>query len=91
MQLVDELMVWCPIQGCTYLCQRHLLQGHLNEGCEYKLVPCPDQSCSEQTMRKDIVDGRCTHTPVFCNDCESELPESLYEVSATLFLRVIAS
>ncbi|KAK2464218.1 hypothetical protein APHAL10511_003675 [Amanita phalloides] len=54
--LVDELLVECihREQGCDHACQRQLLPAHLREDCAYSEVPCQEEGCTEQVLRRDM-------------------------------------
>ncbi|KAA1472925.1 hypothetical protein DENSPDRAFT_779170 [Dentipellis sp. KUC8613] len=78
--LVDELTVQCPQQpaGCSHICQRQLLASHVKESCIFVRIPCPDDTCDKELLRKDAVhDARCVHRLVKCERCmlEVELQE----------------
>ena len=53
---MDELDVECMHreEGCTHVCQRHLLPTHLREECAYSEVLCPESDCEERMLKKDI-------------------------------------
>lgn len=79
--MVDTLCVSCPnkTKGCSYLCERHLLRGHVVRECEFEYV---DQDltqgkrcgCSEKVMRKDWHDHglTCLKRRVQCSTCDTE-------------------
>ncbi|PWY97615.1 hypothetical protein BCV70DRAFT_202675 [Testicularia cyperi] len=80
--MVDTLRVRCPnkSKGCTYICERHLLQGHVAKSCEYEYVDQDFEEgkrcgCSEKVMRKDWhTHGlTCPKRKVTCETCDQEL------------------
>ncbi|TFY66843.1 hypothetical protein EVG20_g4250 [Dentipellis fragilis] len=75
--LVDELFVQCPQRpdGCSYVCQRQLLASHIKESCIFIRIPCPDDTCNKEVLRKDAAcnDSRCVHRLVKCERCISEV------------------
>ncbi|KAE9400457.1 hypothetical protein BT96DRAFT_819231 [Gymnopus androsaceus JB14] len=68
--LVDELLVKCSNEsaGCSYTCQRQLLDVHIKNDCLYTLVPCKD-GCSQETHNSN-----CTGKYFKCEACETEHP-----------------
>ncbi|KIY62830.1 hypothetical protein CYLTODRAFT_438788 [Cylindrobasidium torrendii FP15055 ss-10] len=80
--LVDELLVSCPNNDCPHVCQRDLLQGHL-DACEFLIVDCPEQSCHQMVVRKDAVNGACIHSAVICSECYAEVAMSEYEAHSS--------
>ncbi|KAJ3822855.1 hypothetical protein F5880DRAFT_1655644 [Lentinula raphanica] len=62
--LVDELIVKCSNEtaGCSYTCQRQLLDAHIKTDCSYAPVPCPKHYSS------------CPKKFYQCKDCNSEQP-----------------
>ncbi|KAJ3791288.1 hypothetical protein GGU11DRAFT_576893 [Lentinula aff. detonsa] len=73
--LVDELVVKCPNEsvGCSYTCQRQLLDTHITTDCSYALDPCGVDGCLEETFRKNAHEHVCVHAPVACEGCNSSV------------------
>ncbi|KAJ3811884.1 hypothetical protein EV368DRAFT_37601 [Lentinula lateritia] len=67
--LVDELVIKCSNEpaGCSYTCQRQLLESHVKNDCLYALVPCPAGGCAEETHR-----STCLKRFYRCEDCKTE-------------------
>ncbi|KAJ3921169.1 hypothetical protein F5877DRAFT_36555 [Lentinula edodes] len=67
--LVDELVVKCSNEpaGCSYTCQRQLLESHIKNDCLYALVSCPADGCAEEMHR-----STCLKRFYRCEDCETE-------------------
>ncbi|KAJ3842914.1 hypothetical protein EV361DRAFT_470823 [Lentinula raphanica] len=79
--LVDELIVKCSNEtaGCSYTCQRQLLDAHIKTDCSYAPVPCPVGGCSEEILRKDQDQHVCAHVFVSCEDCKYSVRNSELE------------
>lgn len=73
-KLVDELLVKCSNEsaGCSFTCQRQLLDVHVKNDCPFTLVPCKD-GCSQDVCRKDRDMHICPHTLVQCKECEQSV------------------
>ncbi|KAJ4491380.1 hypothetical protein C8J55DRAFT_278734 [Lentinula edodes] len=87
--LVDELVVKCSNEpaGCSYTCQRQLLESHIKNDCLYALVPCPAGGCAEEVLRKAQVGHLCSHTSVVCEDCETSVRYNELEMHRSTCLK----
>ncbi|KAI8583007.1 hypothetical protein K450DRAFT_225891 [Umbelopsis ramanniana AG] len=54
--MVNELQTYCPRVsfGCNHVGQRHMIEHHLKNDCEYTLLPCELEECGELILKKDM-------------------------------------
>ena len=45
------------------------MQDHLDKYCPVREIDCPSKDCSLPVQRKEVVDARCLHYFVECEDC----------------------
>ncbi|KAF8461353.1 hypothetical protein BDZ91DRAFT_851056 [Kalaharituber pfeilii] len=66
--LVNELAVLCPNSelGCPFTCARYLLEGHLNQDCDFVYVDC--RGCDDRVLRRDA-GKECLHQLQECPNC----------------------
>ncbi|THV02404.1 hypothetical protein K435DRAFT_717241 [Dendrothele bispora CBS 962.96] len=77
--LVDELVVECTNQTCSHICQRQLLEQHLQSSCPYVEVPCPSRGCDQIMLRGEAVNHRCEYSLVTCDACDTEVEAAQLE------------
>lgn len=73
---INELMVYCPHKdnGCEEQVKLELIEEHSNK-CEYQLVPCPHDSCTEHLPKKNLeyhTEKECLYRKVLCEYCMEE-------------------
>ncbi|KAI5123072.1 hypothetical protein M0805_000506 [Coniferiporia weirii] len=71
--MVDELVVECSHRplGCKFTCQRQLLAAHLGESCQFVQVACPEATCDQTVLRRDLGlhAHDCVHRVIKCDAC----------------------
>ncbi|PYH90267.1 hypothetical protein BO71DRAFT_81949 [Aspergillus ellipticus CBS 707.79] len=80
--MCDDIRVRCPFrdEGCSEIVPRGHVQSHVDKYCGYRLVDCPDNSCSKKTRKKDLSpEGRCLHELHRCLRCDDYIMEQDYE------------
>ncbi|KAI8885947.1 hypothetical protein K501DRAFT_244889 [Backusella circina FSU 941] len=73
--MVNELMVYCPRQGCPYTGQRQYIGSHVTSDCEYTIAPCELEECKELLLKKDLNThaATCKYRTAECNMCKKKL------------------
>lgn len=69
--MVDELVVKCPEELCSWTGPRRSLTTHFTT-CEYVLIPCVDIVCQKLIMRRSQ-EQECLHYGEPCHLCESDI------------------
>jgi hypothetical protein len=73
--MVNELLVYCPRQGCPFTGQRQYIESHVANDCEYTIAPCELDECKELLLKKDLNTHAetCKYRTAECNMCKKKL------------------
>lgn len=69
--MVNELLVYCPTEGCLVTLQRQSLKSHLKDDCSFVQVVCPHKGCGHSVQRRLLNDhlAICPYRLVQCGMC----------------------
>jgi len=71
--MCNEIQVRCPNNDCKAVAARGYIEQHVSRECPEQEMPCPDQTCSRKTKRKNFVPEQCIHSSHIECDCGASI------------------
>lgn len=72
-EVLDELKVRCPNEGCTRVLPRGVVEFHMKDECRFQLLSCPILECNKHVVRGEWQPNRCSHSMANCEHCMEEI------------------
>ncbi|KAG1053377.1 hypothetical protein G6F43_004532 [Rhizopus delemar] len=73
--IVNELLVHCPEEGCDFVGQRQFIESHIKHDCQYTVTCCELEECKELLLKKDLDSHaeNCQFRTLECQMCKKKL------------------
>lgn len=82
--IVNELLVHCPEEGCDFVGQRQFIESHIKHDCQYTVTCCELEECKELLLKKDLDSHaeNCQFRTLECQMCKKKLKKFELQVCA---------
>ncbi|KAI9245586.1 hypothetical protein BY458DRAFT_528701 [Sporodiniella umbellata] len=73
--MVNELIVRCPEEGCEFTSQRYCINSHVQSQCQFIFARCEFKECQEEYLKRDLPlhTEHCQFRQIECNMCKKKM------------------